>query len=403
MIFIDAAEVTKTRVTKDGYLVADARVSRVGLQTYTGAEVGKPELALVTVYRPEEEVFNSDSIASYAHRPVTVGHPAEGVTAKNWRDVARGSVGGDIVRDGGFVRVPMTIMDQAAIDQINAGTREISMGYHCRLEFADGETPDGKPYQAIQRDLRMNHAAIVPRGRAGAECRIGDSWSDFNTADERVSGGDTQRTPTPHKEMVSMKTLTIDGHSVALDDAAFIAVSTIQKQLGTAVADALAKDTALATALKDHAKALSDKDGEVLKLQADHKVAIDAKDAEIADLKTKVATPEKIEAAAEEKRAVVDAAKPILGATFDAKGKTVADIRRAAVAKLLGDAKVEGKTDEHVAIAFDTLTTAANSADPLARAVSASLPNNTNDAQHSDPHARRIAALQDAWKQAPAA
>ncbi len=152
------------------------------------------------------------------------------------------------------------------------------------------------------------------------------------------------------------KTLMIDGHSVALDDAAFIAVSTLQKQLGTAVADALAKDAALNDANASHAKAVEAKDGEILKLQADHKVALDAKDAEIATLKADALTADKLDAAVAERAAVLDAAKPVLGTAFDAKGKTVADIRRATVAKRLGDAAVAGKTDEHVAIAFDTLT-----------------------------------------------
>ncbi len=198
-----------------------------------------------------------------------------------------------------------------------------------------------------------------------------------------------------------MKTLTIDGHAVALDDAAFIAVSTLQKQLGTTVADALAKDTALNDAKAEHAKAIEAKDGEVLKLQADHKVELTAKDARIAELEKSALTADKLDAAVAERSAVLEAAKPILGDGYDAKGKTVADVRRAAVAKLLGDKAVEGKTDEHVVIAFDTLK-AIPAVDPLRQViVDRSTPPNGNVVQIGDAateYARMRERDANAWK-----
>ena len=368
MLFIDRADVSRKRVTSDGYMVADARVARVGIQHYAGYEVGKPELQSVAVYRPEEEVFKSDSLSTYAHRPVTIGHPPEGVSAKNWRDVARGAVGGDVMRDGEFVRVPMTIMDQAAIRDVEGGVCEISMGYHCRLEFVDGVSPQGEPYQAVQRDLRMNHAAIVPKGRAGSQCRIGDSWSAFDAGGPRDPGMPSPRNPTPHRE-ITMKTHMIGDNAVEMSDAAIVAVKGLQQQLGTLTADNLKLTADLATLTGEHAKVVETKDGEILKLQADHKVAIEAKDAEIAKLKSEALTADKLEAAVAERKSVMDAALPVLGAAFDAKGKSVADIRRATVAKRLGDKAVEGKTDEHVAIAFDTLTAVAPPPDPVRQAL----------------------------------
>lgn len=174
MLLVDAAEITGTRFTREGYLVANARVARVGVQQYLGAELGKPERGIVSVYRPADEVFRHDSMASFAHRPVTIGHPQDGVAAENWKQHAVGAVGGDVARDGDFIRVPLVVMDAKAVREIQAGTREISMGYRCRLDFTDGTSPTGAPYQAVQRDIVINHAAIVPKGRAGAECRIGD-------------------------------------------------------------------------------------------------------------------------------------------------------------------------------------------------------------------------------------
>ena len=53
----DKLTIDNKRRTGDGFLVVNARVARAGnVQAYTGAEVGKPEMATVRVYRPADEV-----------------------------------------------------------------------------------------------------------------------------------------------------------------------------------------------------------------------------------------------------------------------------------------------------------------------------------------------------------
>ena len=44
MNFTDIVTVAGTRRTGDGYLVADARIARTGIQTYSGVEIGRPEM-----------------------------------------------------------------------------------------------------------------------------------------------------------------------------------------------------------------------------------------------------------------------------------------------------------------------------------------------------------------------
>ncbi len=177
MRFIDASTVAGTRRTADGYLVADVKTARTGIQLYAGHEVGKPEMQVVKVYRPETQVFDTASLGSYAHKPVINDHPAEAVTADNWKALAVGAIGDEIARDGEFVRVPLIVMDAAVIAEIEGGKRELSAGYTCDLAWEPGTTPAGEKYDAIQKHIRINHVAIVQRGRAGSEARIGDGVS----------------------------------------------------------------------------------------------------------------------------------------------------------------------------------------------------------------------------------
>lgn len=165
------------RTTQDGYLVAAARIARTGVQTYRGAEMGRTDLAAVRVWRPEEEVFAADALASMAHRPVTLDHPAEPVTSANWKAHSVGQVGGEVARDGDYIRVPLVLMDHAAIDAVIAGKRQLSVGYVAEIDWTPGTTPAGEPYDAVQRRIRANHLAVVDAARAGPACRIGDAWS----------------------------------------------------------------------------------------------------------------------------------------------------------------------------------------------------------------------------------
>lgn len=175
MTFTDRATISGTHRTADKYLAADARIARTGIQIYSGREVGKPGMASVRVYRSPEEVFAPAAMASIAHKPITLDHPADNVDASRWKGTAVGWTGESVTRDGSSIRVPMMVADAGAIASIDSGVRELSAGYTCDLDWTPGTTPDGEAYDARQVGIRVNHVAIVPRGRAGSECRIGDS------------------------------------------------------------------------------------------------------------------------------------------------------------------------------------------------------------------------------------
>jgi hypothetical protein len=160
--------------TSDGYLVAQPRVARTGIQLYSPKEVGKQFDRMVKVYRPEDQVFSEATIRSFAHRPVTLNHPPEMVNDANWKKYAVGHTIDPIIRDGEFVRVPIMLMDQSVIKEFESGRNQLSMGYTCDLKWEPGVTADGEEYDAVQCNLRMNHLALVHNARGGEQLRIGD-------------------------------------------------------------------------------------------------------------------------------------------------------------------------------------------------------------------------------------
>ena len=344
MFLTDTVSVGKVRRTGDGYLVADAKVARTGIQQYLGAELGRPDMPVVRVYRPEAEVFSQDAMRSYAHRPVTVDHPAKMVDATTWKGVAAGQTGEDVVRDGQCVRVPLVLMDAAAIQAYEAGKRELSMGYTAEIVFQDGTTPDGQPYDAVQTQLRMNHLALVDRARGGAELRIGDG----RTPGDQDRGANNPPTEKSTMSNTNTRTVMVDGLSVETTDAGAQAITKLQQQVQDGA-------QALADAKTAHAAELADCDAKLAKAEAERDAA-----------EAKVLTDAALDARVQARADLVTAAKAIHDADY--AGRSDAEIRKAVVVAKLGDAAVARKPEAYIDARFDILVEDSKK-DPVARAM----------------------------------
>jgi len=374
MQFTDAVTVAGTRRREDGYLVADARIARTGIQTYLGVEVGKPDMALVKVYRPGTEVFADATLKSAAHRPVTNDHPAEPVTSENWRQHAVGQTGDEISGEGIFIRVPLMVSDEAAIKDIEAGKQELSAGYTCDLEFTAGTTSTGEAYDAIQKNIRINHVAIVQRGRAGPQVRIGDGAITWGISPV------TTDTNLKQEKTMTLKTVTVDGIPIEVTDQGATVIATLQTRLADA-------GTKLSDAEKAHAKALADKDGELAK-----------KDAEIDALKAKVVDGPALDKLVEARADLIAVAKTI-AKDVKTEGLTDGAIRKAVVAAKLGDEAIKDKADAYIDARFDILAEdAKKSADPFRTVVQNGIQSNDGAGEASKAYAGHITNLQDAWK-----
>jgi hypothetical protein len=356
-MFQDALTLDGPRRDGSGNMVASVLCARTGLQDYAGYEVGKPEMARVVVYRPPEEVFNRDSMRSFAGAPVTIEHPAQQVTPANWKDHAVGETASDdIVKDGEAIRVPFLLRDAAAIEAVLAGKREVSMGYDCSLDWTPGKLADGTPYDAVQRGIRINHLAIVDKARGGPTLRIGDKEPSM-----KIKIGDAEVEVT-------------DGAAVA------VAVGSLNAKLADA-------ETKVGTLTGENATL---------------KTAVETKDGEIAALTQKVkdaeVTPAKLQQMADARAQVIGKAKA-LAPSITTDGKADADIRKEAVTAKLGDAAT-GMSDAAIEGAFTALTKDAKPAADTVQPIGA--PVNVGDAAKQMTDAWTAANDHNAWRTAGA-
>ncbi|MBH3264897.1 DUF2213 domain-containing protein [Serratia marcescens] len=171
---------TRYQLADDSLLCKDVPIARTGVQTYLPEEIDLepgPD-GLVHVYRTEDEVFSTETMASFEGVAVTLEHPEDGngnivfVNPTNFAELAHGHI--QNVRRGTGDKSDLLIADvlvkrQEAIDRINSGLTDVSCGYDAQYkQLSPGK---GKQYQ-----ITGNHLAVgIDRGRAGSRCAIGDS------------------------------------------------------------------------------------------------------------------------------------------------------------------------------------------------------------------------------------
>lgn len=172
MRITDKATATDSQrvITKDGYMVVPATISRVGVFDYLDTELGvgnKQEIKKVA--RTEKSLFSDESIKSFEGVPITIEHPAEGVNAQNWKKLSVGNVR-NVKRVGDTLAAEAWIYDAQAISVIQqGGIEQLSCGYDCNLTDSPSE---GIDYEMTP--MLGNHVAIVAKGRCGVSVKLAD-------------------------------------------------------------------------------------------------------------------------------------------------------------------------------------------------------------------------------------
>lgn len=347
----DVGRMDAAKIDDKGYLKATAFATRVGVFTYLMRD-GTVRREL----RPPEEVFKKQSMESLKEIVITNNHPPEQLNSRNTKQYAAGWTGTDVKRVDKFIQTDIKITDADLITDIMNGKDELSCGYHCVTENTSGEW-EGEHYDAIQRDIFYNHLSSVDRGRAGPEVKINfDGIDDFGVMktdasdDEKINSEkkDVQKNinaisshnKTHFKERIMTK-ITIDGVEYECSESlAPVLVSKFKE------ADKLKSDAAQAIAEKDRLE------GKVVGLESDAKIKND----KIAELEKKTMTDKQVMDRAEEITKVHSFAKKVIGEDFKADGMSLAEIKKAAVAKAKPDLNLEGKSDGYIDGLFEGIS-----------------------------------------------
>jgi hypothetical protein len=349
MMRYDFVAISQAEVTPEGWIRDRPILARTGIQEYR-----RNDGSVRREYRPPEEVFHADALASLRGVPVTNDHPGT-VTSKNPLAIIGSSLTvGE--RDDANVRGEIVIHNPEAMGP----KRELSLGYSVRLDETPGEI-DGQRYDAVQRDIRVNHIAVVHRGRAG-------------NARLRLDHDDAATEPVEKDTSMSENKLV----SVRLDGLEYQASPEVKRALERHD-EALAagrEQTAAANTRADKAEGERD----------DLKQKLDESKAEIAKIRADAAVQVRARLALES-----EAAKHGVQVKEDATDR---QIQEAVIHKLRGDVKLDGKSDDYVQSRFDAAVEDAGS--QAANTASQRIAASRSDTE--DPYAAMTARMRDAWK-----
>lgn len=168
---LDSYPAFKATYTDEGYLKDKPVMTSTGIFEYRNDDGSiRRELRL------PEEVFDPASLASYKGKPVVITHDAGLITSDNVAENQIGTILTEGEKDGNDVRAEIVIHDTEAMKECRF--KELSLGYNLDLEEEPGVW-NGQPYDAIQRNIRVNHLALVREARAGDQARLNiDSRAD---------------------------------------------------------------------------------------------------------------------------------------------------------------------------------------------------------------------------------
>lgn len=295
---IDVGRLDKFERTPTGGLRIPASLTRTGVLSYTTAEG-----LVIRELRPPDEVFAPESIASFQDAAVTDLHPEMNITPDTWKRDAVGHVR-EVRREGDFLIGEVLVQDKREIGLVESGERvEVSSGYTCELEATPGVF-EGKAYDAIQRNIRYNHAGLGPAGwgRAGAEVAL-----RLDAAHELIAGAEP---PTRHQRSDSMAKVNVGGISYDVGSSSHIEALELAARTATGERDELRgrHDT-----LTEQVTTLTTERDDARK-----------------DAKEK-GSQTNIDDAVNARLAIIDRARRVLGADFDGTGKTDAEVMSAAL------------------------------------------------------------------------
>lgn len=162
----------------DFWYIKDNPLSKVGVFPYLGKQISselEPD-KIYQVYRPAEELLSEETVNSFKLLPIVDDHTMlgtePGMMPAEEKGV-HGTSGSDVYGKGGKLYGDLKIYSETLKDEIEAGKKELSMGYFCDYELTPG-TFNGIHYDAVQRNIRGNHIALVEEGRMGSDVRVMD-------------------------------------------------------------------------------------------------------------------------------------------------------------------------------------------------------------------------------------
>ena len=334
------------RVTQDaqtGFVhITNVPIARVGVFPYIKADNSvEMEAKLPT------ELLSEGTVSSANSKPITDNHPDELVTQVNARNYMKGFTATNAHVENDTLKVDMTITDKSLIDEINKGKQELSIGFETEVVPKKGEYK-GVAYDSVQRNIQINHVAVVEQGRAGHSVRLLGDSAEMIEQDVQKKGKRRMDTTKVRLDGADVTVATVDADKIIKLDA-----DNADKEKKIAELEAL---------IEEKKKELDELKGEAEeeKKNADEAQAkADAAEKELDSLK-KEYSGDAMQKAVNDRLNLVGKVKPYLGDSYDFNGKTDKQLKLDTITALDSSIDLKDKSDDYINAYFDAALQAKN-------------------------------------------
>jgi hypothetical protein len=161
------------KIDANGFLtIKGCPITSFGIFDYSAGQLGLPgdPKRIVKVYRPESTVRDPAAIESFKNVPMIDDHEMLSGFKGDKENTApeeygvSGILTSDVYYDEPWMRGDLKIFARDMQELLNAGKKDLSLGYSCDFEIKPGVF-DGQPYEVVQLNMRGNHIALVEAGR----------------------------------------------------------------------------------------------------------------------------------------------------------------------------------------------------------------------------------------------
>lgn len=301
-----------SEVLPNGFLSFMANLARTGIFSYQKIDPDGT-VHIIKQLRLPDEVFATETMASLAGLPITNNHPSELLSPENASDFIVGMASDNPKRvfaptqgdSEEYVQQRLTIFDEHTQSLIRSKTKtQLSLGYSCELDFTPG-VYKGENYDAIQRNIRVNHGSLVERARGGPNCKVLMDGLETVVNVDGLSTDDIDIKPSKELDVIiKFKGKEYDEKSIlTLLDALQLEIGT-GGDLSAGKQKEIDKLTALCDDMKSQIKVQKDADdGEDFRTAVKERVALESKGASVlgdvnldsmSDMEIKVKVVEKL-------------------------------------------------------------------------------------------------------------
>lgn len=180
-------------MTPEGFLLCrNVPLTHTGkLEYFDDEHPFSDDFESVIMRRLPEDLFSLQTLSSFEGKDFTVQHPEEFLNPDNYQELTCGVLfnirrGREKVEvDGEQCEVMLgdiLIKNRQAIELVQDGEREVSLGYDAEWILPDEDSNEG-----IHTKIIGNHCALVSAGRAGKNCKINDHKKEIDIMSAKLA------------------------------------------------------------------------------------------------------------------------------------------------------------------------------------------------------------------------